>query len=279
MIPGHGRQQKIIRLLAAVGLVALPGRGARVEAQAASCVPCLVIGIEGTSLNGTGELPPGSLEGLRVLVTARPDIDATRQAVQTLQAAGAILGAVVFSGSPFPDDILRVVSFVIVEPATATNGGRVSDVPAQELSFEARTMITALRAARPGLEIVIDGDAFAAAGVPLDSMAPYADTVVGRGGMWIRVSATRNPSVDDLVAASLTPGGERVLLSIERADWHALQEFVSRRATLVDVGGARRLTVEEIVARYQAQQRRQEALVRTAIATGTTTLLFEVPGL
>jgi hypothetical protein len=173
---------------------------------------------------------------------------------------------------------LRLVSFVIVEPAAGTNGGRVSDVSAQELSFEARTMITALRAARPGLEIVIDGDAFGAAAVPLDSMAPYADAVVGRGGMWIRVLPATNPSANDLVAASLTPGGERVLLPIERADWRAVREFVSRRATLVDVGGARRLTVEEIVARYQAQQRRQDALVRTAIATGTTTLLFEVPG-
>ncbi len=103
MVPGHGRQQKIIRLLAAVGLVALASRAARVEAQPASCVPCPVIGVEATSLKGTGELLPGSLEGLRVLVTAPPDSDAMRQAVRTLQAAGAIPGAVIFSGSPFPD--------------------------------------------------------------------------------------------------------------------------------------------------------------------------------
>src|SRR5258705_10318271 len=156
MIPGHGRQQKIIRLLAAVGLVALAGRAARVDAQTASCVPCLVIGIDGTGLTVTGELPPGSLEGLRVLVTLPPDSDAARQAVQTLQAAGAIPGALVFSGSPLPDDIVRVVSFVIVGPAAGTNGGRGAGVFGHGLSFGGRTLITALRAGRPGLEIVVD---------------------------------------------------------------------------------------------------------------------------
>jgi len=69
MIPGHWRQPKIIRLLAAAVFVALSGQAARAEAQSASCVPCLVIGIDGPSLGPTGELPPGSLEGLRVVVT------------------------------------------------------------------------------------------------------------------------------------------------------------------------------------------------------------------
>ena len=156
MIPGHWRQPKIIRLLAVAGFLVLCGRAARVEAQSASCVPCLVIGIEGPSLELTGELPPGSLEGLRVVVTVSAESEEPRQAVRTLQAAGAVLGLAVSSVYSFPDDILRAVSFVIVEPAPGANGSRVSAVPAEELSFEARTMITAFRAARPGLEIVID---------------------------------------------------------------------------------------------------------------------------
>jgi hypothetical protein len=279
MIPGHWRQPKIIRLVAAAGLVALAGQAARADAQSpASCVPCLVIGMEGTSLEVTGELPPRSLEGLRVLVMAPSDSDPAREALRSLQAAGAFPGIALSSGSPIPDDILRVISFVIVEPAAGGTRRRSPDVLAQELSFEARTMITALRAARPGLDIVIDADAFAAAGASLETIAPYVDAVLGREGTWIRVPALTNPSADDLVAMSLTPGGERVLLPVDGVDWRVLQEFVARRATLVDVGGVRRLTVEEIVARYQAQQRRQDALVRTAIATGTTSLLFEVPG-
>jgi hypothetical protein len=86
-----------------------------------------------------------------------------------------------------------------------------------------------------------------------------------------------NPTVEDLVTASLTPGGERVLLPVDHVDWRVLQEFAARRPTLVEVTGARRLTAGEILARYQAQQRRQDAIVRTTVASGTTTLLFEVP--
>ena len=118
-------------------------------------------------------------------------------------------------------------------------------------------MITALRAARPGLEIVIDGDAFAAAGVPIDSVAPYADAVVGRRGMWVRVSARTHPSTDDLVAASLTPGGERVLLPIQDPTVRTA-EFVLARATLVNVGGARRLP-SRISSRVTSSTRRQDA--------------------
>ena len=83
MIPEHWRQPKIIRLVAAAGLVALAGRAAGAETQSASCVPCLVIGIEGPSLKLTGELPsPRSLEGLRVLVMAPMDSAAAREVLQ-----------------------------------------------------------------------------------------------------------------------------------------------------------------------------------------------------
>src|SRR4029077_17808285 len=95
--------------------------------------------------------------------------------------------------------------------------------------------------------------------------------------IWSRLPPVSNPTVDDLTTASLTPGVERVLLPATHIDWRVVQEFASRRPTQVEVTGARRLSVGEIVARYQAQQRRQDALVRTTIATGTTTLLFEVP--
>src|SRR5207249_11341420 len=83
--------------------------------------------------------------------------------------------------------------------------------------------------------------------------------------------------VDDLVVASLTPGGERTLLPVANVNWQTVREFAARRAAQVDVTGVRRLTAGEILARYQAQQRRQDAIVRTTVATGTTTLLFEVP--
>src|SRR5262249_36150750 len=77
--------------------------------------------------------------------------------------------------------------------------------------------------------------------------------------------------------SSITSGGQRLLLPVREVDWRAIQEFVARRATTVEVEGTRRLTVEEIVARYQARQRRQDDTVLTTIASGTTTLMFEVP--
>lgn len=45
----------------------------------------------------------------------------------------------------------------------------------------------------------------------------------------------------------------------------------------VRVVGARELTVEEIIARHQAQAARQQALVRTLVTHADTTLTFEVP--
>ena len=293
MNPGHWRQPQIIRLLAAAGLVALGLDAERAEAQGAPCVPCLVIGTDATSLNATGELAPGSLEGLRVLVTADLESDVMRQAVRNLAAAGAAVGAVIDAGHAVDAGALRDARFVVVRPPSLVPsfgepGTRSAPSPAAILpdttgaalqrTFEARTTITRLRAARPDLDIAIDGDAFTATGVPLDAMTPYVDAVIGRGGTWLRLPAKTNPTVDDLIAASLTPGSERVLLPVDGVDWRVVREFASRRATVVEVGGARPLTVEEIVARYQATQRRQDEIVQTAIATGTTTLLFEVPG-
>src|SRR6185436_4751113 len=60
-------------------------------------------------------------------------------------------------------------------------------------------------------------------------------------------------------------------------NWGILQDFSSGRPAVVEVTGARQLTVGEILARYQAHQRRQDAIVKTTIATGSTTMLFEVP--
>src|SRR5678816_3612187 len=74
-----------------------------------------------------------------------------------------------------------------------------------------------------------------------------------------------------------TPEGERVVLPVASLNWDVLHDFSTRRSALVEVNAARRLTVGEILARYQAYQRRQEAIVKTTIATGSTTLLFEVP--
>lgn len=235
------RQPQIIRLLAAVTVAALAAAPLPVSAQGAPCVSCLVIGIDGAGLEAARQLSPRSLDGVQLMVPAGAS-------TAVLAATGASVA-------------------VLVEPSAVST--------AQQIVFDARTAITALRVERPDIQIVIDGEAFIARGVPVDDVRPYVDAVLGEN--WARLPPSANPSVDDLIAASLAVGAERVFLPVTQIDWRVVQEFASRRPTLVEVTGARRLTVGEILARYQAQQRRQDAIVKTTIATGMTTLLFEVP--
>src|SRR5438067_2800290 len=202
------------------------------------CVSCLVIGVDAADLESV-PVTPGALEGVQLLVTGLPDLPA---------GSGASAA-------------------ILVSPS--------SNPTAAEIVFAARTAITALRAERPDVQIAIDAAAFEARGVSLDELRAYVDAVIGE--TWLRLPAASNPTADALVAASLTPGAERVLLPVTRIDWGAVVQFAARRATQVDVAGVRRLSVDEIVARYQARQRRQDAIVTSTIAEGTTTLLFEVP--
>jgi hypothetical protein len=227
---------------------------ARVSAQAPSapCVSCLIIGVDEAELASMPPLAPGSLQGVQLMLTDTP-----RGEIAARSGATAAR---------------------LITPSAA------AEVP--QIVYDARTTITALRAGGPDVQVALDGDAFAARGVPLDELRPYVDAIVRApqgsaslesAALWTRLPPVSSPTVDDLIAASLTPGVERVLLPVTRIDWRVVQEFASRRPTQVEVTAARRLSVGEILARYQAQQRRQDAIVRTTIATGSTTLLFEVP--
>jgi len=231
----------------------MPARAAQLpddaSTQGAPCVSCLVIGIDAAALESIPPLAPGSLEGIELLVTGDARDPKIADLVRTASSTGT------------------KVAILISPPAEARR--------IDEAVFDLRTEITELRAANPDLEIAIDADAFAAAGVTLDGLIPYIDALIG--SMWNRLPSASNPALDDLIRASLTPGGERVLLPVTRLNWNVLQAFSARRPLLVEVTGTRRLTVGEILARYQAQQRRQDAIVKTTIGTGSTTLLFEVP--
>jgi hypothetical protein len=239
--------------LALAALAVMPAHAAQLpddaSAQGAPCVSCLVIGIDAAALESAQTLGPGSLEGVQLLVTTEASNAKTADLIQSASGTGAR------------------VAILISPPGEAR--------PVNEVVFALRTRITELRAANRDLQIVIDADAFAAAGVPLDGLIPYVDTVIG--STWNRLPSASDPALEDLIRASLTAGGERVLLPVARLNWAVLQEFSARRPMLVEVTGSRHLTVGEILARYQAQQRRQDAIVNTTIGTGSTTLLFEVP--
>src|SRR5262245_47124185 len=264
----HRRQPQIIRPVAAVAvavLAVLPARAGQLPESAQStgvpCVSCLVIGIDGAALESVPSLGSGSLEGVQLLVAnGVPDV-ATVALIRSSASTGANI-AVLIPPPAGPRDIDEVV-------------------------FDARTRITELRAAAPDVHVAIDAEAFGAVGVPLERLIPYVDAVVQtsqgversgpRDTTWLRLHRASNPSVEDLVRASLTSGGERVLLPVEHLDWGVVRDFSAQRPALVEVTGARRLTAEEIIARQQAQQRRQDVSVETTIASGSTTLLFEVP--
>ena len=171
-------------------------------------------------------------------------------------------------GDSLPSD--PAVSIVLIRPAPAAT-------PDAEV-FAARTRVTDIRAARPNLVIALDGDAFTAAGVAVDPLRPYVDAVVGRTEVWRRLPLVTPPTVEDLVRLSLTPGVDRSVISLLDVDSRVLVEFASRAAIPVDVTAARPLTAEEIIARHQAQRRRQDEVVRSTIASGTTALMFELPG-
>jgi hypothetical protein len=105
-----------------------------------------------------------------------------------------------------------------------------------------------------------------------------------------RIAAYLNPQTLDLVGTSQScPAAAKVTGDVagvvaERLDAGILSAFRlpagtgERFAEGVTVGGARTLTVEEIVARHQAASARQSAGVRTEIAEGTLTLTFDAPG-
>jgi hypothetical protein len=77
-----------------------------------------------------------------------------------------------------------------------------------------------------------------------------------------------------VVRAPATASGGPLVLAI--AGWRGAEEEIYR--TGVEVIAQRTLTVQEVIARHQAQRARQAAVVHTVIATGTTVLTFEVPG-
>jgi hypothetical protein len=221
----------------------------------------MVIGIEDAGLDAVLRLPAGSLDGVQLLVRNEAPIVKTIERARAAESKGASV-AILIS----PPEAFRTVDEVV---------------------FGLRTAITELRAAGAERQVVIDADAFAAAGLSIDGLIPYVDAVVRSSdtaksataiaSAWLRLPTVSNPGLEDLIHASLTAGGERVLLPVSSIDWRVLQEFSARRPAVVEVAGARRLTADEILARHQAQQRRQDALVKTTIATGSTTLLFEVP--
>ena len=217
-----------------------------------ACITCLVLELDAAEVEPllAGE-DNRSLGGVVIFVRAADGASA-RAAVLRLAAAGAEPG-------------------VILDPIAGASG-----------DFEMRTAITSLRSASPPFPIAIDVERLRAAGVDPVRVAPYADATVSGGavgGPWRRLADLERPSVATLAAASLTAGAERFVVHIRDVDPAVLRAFADLKLPGTEVRERRALTAAEIVARHQAQQRQQSGRIDTSIAEGTTTLMFEVPGM
>ena len=258
MFGNHTRQTAIIRLTQAVVwlvLLSLPRDASAQpapEPAAVACVTCIAFQVSNEDAATLAELPSGALEGLTVAI----DPAVSRFVLDRLAAAGATPALVVKGSDPLPVELVEHAPLLIVADPGAGD----------EAVFALRTLATAARAARPDLRILIDAPA-----VP-DPLAAYVDGRVQRGPDLVA------PDVQQLVSASLHGSADLLLVRAEHVDPRALAAFIARRAFGSEVVARAPLSVAEIVARHQAQRRRQQELLQRWIATGTTTLMFEVPG-
>jgi undecaprenyl-diphosphatase len=85
------------------------------------------------------------------------------------------------------------------------------------------------------------------------------------------------PSSRRIDRTTLEPGDPLAPFILRIAGWSGAD--AERFASEVDVTGERSLSVEEVIARHQAAAARQRQRVRSLIASGTTVITFQIPGL
>jgi len=90
-------------------------------------------------------------------------------------------------------------------------------------------------------------------------------------------SVAVTPSSRRVDRTALEPGDVLAPFILRIAGWSGAD--AERFASEVDVTGERSLSVEEVIARHQAAAARQRVRVRSLIASGTTVLTFQIPGL
>ena len=153
-------------------------------------------------------------------------------------------------------------------------------------AYPAKLRLTELRS-------TFGGDVRLAASVATArELSGYADVLIGSGEreegsppVWPLLP---DADLKRALAATITGGAEQwvIVASPDAIDARRLLQSLVEAATVpkdalvedVEVRGARRLTVEEIVARHQAFARRQAAQITRTISTAVLTLTFEAPG-
>ena len=255
-------------LFATLGAFAVP-----VSAQTGPCPGCVAIVIEP---GGAASLP-ASLGGMDVLVrigseTDRPDgmrISTGRGSsrISTASPVTEVHGAIRERGGR-PGVLLSI-----------DRGG----VPYDQLAFQIKTRLTAVRAAYPAdVTIALEGSRGVLQALLPNDAGSYADVLVsterpdGAARWWQLVGVLSESSAQ----YALSDGAERSLWRVPEDAAVFARAMAALRHALgedVDVRAPRPLRIEEIVARHQAVAARQRAAVQTQISTGTMTLTFEAP--
>ncbi len=237
----------------------------RAEAQGPACGACIGV----TTTAGQTLLMPGELGGITVLVREQDvPVDGLRAAMDDVRRRG---------GRP---------ALLVVPPATPSDAG--------ELVYRLKLRLTELRGAL-GAEVTIAMDVSRVPPTAVQELAGYVDVLVGDTPDPGPPSSPRTswkllPTTDVTAALDATRrGGTEVWVMHAPEDVVEAQSLLAQLAKAatapaegfnedVEVRAARRLTVDEIIARHQAFARRQSERVAHTIASGTMTLTFEAPG-
>ena len=236
-------------------------------AQTGPCAGCVALVIDA----GTVGSLPASLSGLDVLVRLSspraPELPNSR-APEFPNSRAPELNAIRDRGGR-PGVLLSV-------------DDRVG--PPDQLAFEVKTQVTAVRAALPpDVTIALEAPRDLLQSLLARDSGSYADVVVSAqrpdgASRWWQLAGVLN---EESAHFALAGGAERSVWRVPDDGTvfeRALTALTKALGEEVDVRAPRPLRIDEIIARHQAAAARQRAAMRTEISTGTTTLTFEAPG-
>jgi len=289
---------EMVASVAAV-LTLLPASAqARTDGQTAVCPSCVAISVDPQVVSAL----PLQLDGIEVLVrVAAGEEGAAAAALVEIERRGGRPGLLIEGLPPAPSSSAlggarRVVIVAGRPPASIDD----------QFAFQLKTSLTALRAVvADGTAIGLAADAASLSSLLTHELGSYVDFLVASDQSPLSITGPElwrsvpvSTSLDGVLALSRTASATHWIwpLPSDAAAAAALAGKLARVAALppgtdpsnaaaadrfaqdVQVVASRSLSVEEIVARHQAQAARQSAVVRTLIANGTLTLSFEAPG-
>ncbi len=236
----------------------------------APCTGCVVWEARGADADAL--LSEGALRGLALLVApAGAPIDTAR--LDALRARGADVGLVheIDGEPPEPSaDVLRRVSRLLIRSTLAPDP--------KAAAFAIRRLATRARALRPGIEVGVE----AGPGI-VAAVTPYVDFAVAQGGeprpvglpVWEKGRTLRVLDAASVAAARAAAATSDALPVAPGPP----EATVPRFSADVEVVARRTLSVEEVIARHQAAAARQAGRIPAWIASGSTIVAFQAPGL